>query len=532
MASGARPQKPFRFLGPPRPEEDLATSSFQGVLFDRSEGEPGVMPAFFPDLHLDDIVSSVTAGPDACELTPFFYDALPDVEAVTYRHAVFRDLEDEALLSAVRGFRHLMQSVRRELDHATKASYTFDQERWLIRAARDYGSAITSLNDALALGNVRSTALRGFRDYLAPYAASDVVTRLAADTGRLQAMISRVSYRLRIHGPKATVTRFREEPDYSAEVAASFEKFRQGATKTYGWRFDEGSDMNHVEAAILERVARLYPEPFDALHDYTIEHQSFVDPTIARFDREIQFYLAWLDYIAPLRRAGLAFCYPEFSGNPRSLDGRGVFDLALATSLVMEGTAVIPNDVELREGERVLVVSGPNQGGKTTFARAIGQLHHLARLGVTVPGDRVCLPSVDQIFTHFERQERVEDLNSKLEDDLRRVRRLLHEATSESLVIMNESFTSTTLDDQLFIGKRVMARLLERGLMAVVVTFLDELSSLDPAIVSVVSQVDPDDQTRRTFKIVRRPADGLAYAMAIAAKYRLTYPTVKTRLGR
>jgi len=253
---------------------------------------------------------------------------------------------------------------------------------------------------------------------------------------------------------------------------------------------------------------------------------------VARFDREIQFYLAWLDYIAPLRRAGLAFCYPELSRSSRSLEGRGVFDLALATSLVKEGAAVIPNDVELHEGERILVVSGPNQGGKTTFARAIGQLHHLARLGVTVPGERLRLPVVDQIFTHFERQERVEDLNSKLEDDLRRVRRILDEATSDSLAIMNESFTSTTVDDQLFIGRRVMAGLLERGLIAVLVTFLDELASLDPAIVSVVSQVDPDDRTTRTFKVVCRPADGLAYAMAIAAKHRLTYPSVRARLRR
>ncbi len=97
---------------------------------------------------------------------------------------------------------------------------------------------------------------------------------------------------------------------------------------------------------------------------------------------------------------------------------------------------------------------------------------------------------------------------------------------------MNESFSSTTVDDQRFIGTQVIRRILDCGLHCVVVTFLDELVALDPAIVSMVSSVDPDDDARRTFRIVRRPPDGLAYAMAIAEKHRLTYPSVKARLAR
>jgi DNA mismatch repair ATPase MutS len=151
---------------------------------------------------------------------------------------------------------------------------------------------------------------------------------------------------------------------------------------------------------------------------------------------------------------------------------------------------------------------------------------------VPVPGESVRLPLVDRIFTHFERQERVEDLSSKLEDDLRRIHAILDQATPESLLILNESFTSTTVGDQLFIGRQVMRRIVELGPLCVVVTFLDELATVDPAIVSMVGTVDPEDSTRRTFEIVRRPPDGLAYALAIAEKHRVTYPSLKARLDR
>lgn len=232
-----------------------------------------------------------------------------------------------------------------------------------------------------------------------------------------------------------------------------------------------------------------------------------------------------------MKAAGLEFCYPDVTTGEKETDVAGAFDVALAAKLAPDYARIVANGFRLSGGERILVVTGPNHGGKTTFARTVGQLHYLASLGYPVPAKNARLFLPDRVFTHFEREEDLATLRGKLADELHRIRDVLEHATGDSLVVMNESFASTTLRDATFIGERILRQLTDRGLLGVYVTFVDELTTATGACVSMVGAVDPDNPAERTHRIDRRPADGLAYATAIARKHRLTYPQLAGRLA-
>jgi DNA mismatch repair protein MutS len=501
------------------------------VAVDRSHAQQAPLPSYFTDFNLDQIVDALSALGSEHDLKAFFCYPLTRVDAVQYRHEVFQDLHSPELLLSIRSFAERMHDVRGHLMRAGKLRDHHHKEAWFLHAAQAYCAAVIAFAAELASVSLRSRALCDFRHYLLRYAEGHPFVALSADTKGLGVDLSAVRYSVLIKANRFSVRNYDDESDYSAEIEETFARFAQGGVKDYRAKFEPSPDLNHIEAKILEFVAQLNPVLFDRLDRYCTENHDFIDATIATFDREIHFYITYIDHVAELQRAGLRFCYPRVSTTSKESRNREGFDLALAKKLVDANAAVVCNDFSLRGKERIIVITGPNQGGKTTFARSFGQLHYLAALGCPVPGCEAELFLFDRLFAHFERQERVENLRGKLEDDLVRIHSILERATPNSIVVMNEVFTSTTLQDEAFLSQRVMERLVELDCLCVWVTFVEELASYAEQTVSMASTVVANNPTVRTFKIVRQPADGLAYAMAIAEKYGLTFERVKERIG-
>lgn len=470
------------------------------------------------------------------DLPPLFFARLTDPDAVAFRHEVFRDLEAPALRTDLATFAGQMRTVHAHLEHAAAIAHPMERHRWQLEAAHAYGTAVTALADALDRAAPTSRALSAFAAELRAHTTDPAFTTLAADTSRMLADLAAVTYRLRIGEDRVVVGRHDGEPDYGTEVVATFARFRRSEAPT-PVPVDVFStiDMNRVERAIIEKIARLHPTTFKALERFAQDHAAFVDPAIATFADEIRFYLAWLDLIEPLRDAGLRFCFPVVATDDATIDARGLYDLALAIRRHSPDADalpdIVPNDVSLAAPEHLLVITGPNQGGKTTLARAIGQLPHLASIGVPVPAAGARVPLGEAVHTLFTRAEDPDDLTGRLEAELTRARAILDALRPGSVVILNESFESTTVDDALAINRALLGEIAERGAIAVLVTFLGELASFDAATVSMTSVMEPADPTRPTYRFERRPADDLAHARAVAEAHGLGYDAVRARIA-
>jgi hypothetical protein len=487
------------------------------------------MPAFFEDLHLDQVVAELIRGREAYDLAPFFYSPLRDVSQVLYRQQVMKDIEKPQVSACIRTFAENMITVGRRLAEAEGSGYRLERERLFLDAVEGYCKALQTFAAQLSQAGPESPGLLDFRNYLDDYIRAGSFTVLFNETESCQQDLSSIRYCVLTRDLRVEVHPYEAEEDYTEVVERVFKKFKQDPVKDYRAEFAPSS-MNHVEAAILDGVASLYPEIFKRLSDFHTRHAGFRDETIMRFDREIQFYISYSEYIEKIRTAGLACCYPEVSDTDKAVYSRDGFDLALAGKLITEKAPVVCNDFYLSGKERIIIVSGPNQGGKTTFSRTFGQLHYFAALGLPVAGSKARLFLFDQLFSHFEKEEHIKNLRSKLEDDLVRIHDILKLATPGSIIILNEILSSTTLQDAVFLSRKIMQEIDRLDALCVWVTFIEELLALSDKTVSMVSTVVPDNPALRTFKIERRPADGLAYALSIAEKYRVTYQSLRKRI--
>lgn len=486
-------------------------------------------PKFFADLALDQVVAAIISGRDEYDLRPFFHMPLSDLDEVWFRHEVMRDLEDQRLFADVTSFATAMRTTRQRLAFAESMSHRRQKERWLLDAADSYCKGVIRLGQALDSEACASRGLQAMRTHVERCVGSTHFTAFRERTLKLKADLASIRYCLVIDGLLVQGKRYEGEPDYAEEVGETFMSFRRDGGREFGFSLGDEGRLNPVEERVLALVAHLHPDVFLDLEAYCVEYREFRDPDVLAFDREIQFYVACLERFRLLRSKGLTFCFPRLSDEAGVSIGQG-FDLALAGNLLGEALPV-PNDIHLDGRERILVVTGPNQGGKTTFARMFGQIHYLASLGCQVPGENVRLRLPDGIYTHFERRERVADLRGKLQDDLLRMLAILEQATDRSVIVINEIFASTTFHDAADLSRKISDIITARDALCMWVTFIDELASMGGKTVSMAGDTDPNSPDRRTYRFVRKPADGRAHALQLARKHRLSSDQIAQRLG-
>lgn len=230
-----------------------------------------------------------------------------------------------------------------------------------------------------------------------------------------------------------------------------------------------------------------------------------------KLKREISFYLAALKLLKYLETHGLCYCWPEFAEDLSfGIAAKGLYDLSLAA--FNKAKNITPNDFDCKDG-RILVVTGLNQGGKTTFLRSVGIAQLFAQAGLFVPAEKYTCSCFKGILTHFPKEEDRNMDFGKLAEELTRLRNDFPIIADGGLALFNESFATTTPKEGAEIAVDVLRALSLTGSTVFFVTHLYELATklddLNSSLfngykaVSMITEPDKNNTDARTFKIIR-----------------------------
>ncbi len=188
-----------------------------------------------------------------------FADPPPDAQTARRRQEVAADLGRDDLAGAMRDFQLAMVSMREHLLRAERASSTVEARGWLIDAVRIYCDALHALATALAAAGPLSAILRSLLANLQAYLGNAAHAELVAAATALRKELDRVRYAVRIEGDQVTLLGDPQAEDFSAVVARTFARFRQGEVRDHRAKLEAPAGMNHIEAQIIERVTLLHP---------------------------------------------------------------------------------------------------------------------------------------------------------------------------------------------------------------------------------------------------------------------------------
>ncbi|MET7775008.1 hypothetical protein ABZU94_08690 [Streptomyces mirabilis] len=188
---------------------------------------------------------------------------------------------------------------------------------------------------------------------------------------------------------------------------------------------------------------------------------------------ELAFYVGCLNLHERLTGKGEPVCFPTPTpaGEP-VLTARGLYDVCLSLSIE---SRVVGNDVDA-DGKHLVVITGANQGGKSTFLRSVGLAQLMTQCGMFVSAQSLRADVRTGVFTHFKREEDATMTHGKLDEELDRMSGIAEAITPGSLLLCNESFASTNEREGSEIARQVVRALLESGVKVVYVTHLYDLA--------------------------------------------------------
>jgi DNA mismatch repair ATPase MutS len=217
---------------------------------------------------------------------------------------------------------------------------------------------------------------------------------------------------------------------------------------------------------------------------------------------ELAFYVGCLNVFEQLAQKGEPVSFPlPAVADERKHVFQGLYDVCLALTLKQR---IVGNDI-LADGKDLVIITGANQGGKSTFLRSIGLAQLMMQCGMFVPAESFSANLCEGLFTHYKRKEDPTMKSGKLDEELDRMSSIIDNIRSNALLLLNESFAATNEREGSEIARQIMNALLEKRIKIFFVTHLYAFAhgfSDKEMENAFFLRAERQTDGRRTFKII------------------------------
>lgn len=489
----------------------------------------------------------------SCELSSFF---TTDTNVMTYRMGIFRDMMDNPIISET--FNKVIPVVRdiTELRHLNADSGETDDYLSSITEIELYISCIDILSDGLskARDNIKSNALTSLTARITELAQSEYYAELNKKLSELTKRVREIR--------SVTVgvnLDMQLRPTSAGVLSVNSESFKSGDALDKLLRLNFKDDeytcianlvpfskkqsenqktamSNAFNSAINEVYRSSLRSWKKIVQSYVLENTDFLIELMPEFE----FVVKGASLMRELEERGFDLCVPAFAHlDERSYVATELYNPVVAMKLP-HGEEIVTNDISFKDTDALIyVLTGPNRGGKSVITCAVGLGACMMQLGMFFPAKSAVISPADAIYTHFPTGADDTIDKGRLGEECARLVEIFEGITKYSIVLLDESLSSTGSYEGSYIASEVLSGFAVAGCRCLFATHLHELASETDAINKISAQrggsridtlVAGIDDGKRSFKIYRAKPDGKSYARDIADRYGLTFDKIIEKL--
>lgn len=504
--------------------------------------------------NLDALETDVLIGLNTCSLGEFF---CTDCDVLRYRQEVFRDLEKYPDICTTL---QRMVPILSDITELRRLSGDLSSENegclYSVTEVELYLSLIEMLSAELLPheDKLQSSALKDFCARIRELSQSEYHREL---NEKLRKLTSRVREIKSVTVGINLDSRLR--PESAGVLSVNNDTFRSPTALDRIMRLDFRSDDRTTIAKLIpftkdrpenERMALTYAfnnalgDVFrSSIHQWKKAIQSYVlqnTDFLIRMTSEIEFVTKATDLILRLRKRGCDLCYPEL--RPMEEKAFGVHGLLNPVIAMKVDTPLVANDFTFDESGLFFVITGPNRGGKSVITTAVGLAFAMAQLGLPITARSAVISPCDGIYTHFPASSEDTVEKGRLGEECARLNQIFDHLTEYSLVLLDESLSSTGSFEGAYIASDVLTAFSLVRCRGIFSTHLHDLAASvekinaeclpkgGARIDNLVAEITGDG--KRSFRILRRMPDGKSYARDIAEKYGLSLDRLLNKTKR